>query len=93
MHYWLTSNDGDISFHCSAENEHNAFEQLAKHYRYADWKAFSHDLVLRKHDFRVASVAVQGREYDEEGNRKRVKQEQDNIVLEAFKHLRRVGKG
>ena len=91
MRFWLTARDGSVSYQCEAPDAGQAFELMAKHLRYSSFAAFSADLGYSPGDFQVATIAVESREYDPEGNRKMIDQQQGGIMQSAFKHLRRLG--
>ena len=57
--------------------------------RYPDFNAMYHDLDFQLSDFTVAAIAEETRGYDEEGNRKLIDRQRGNVVLNAFKHMRR----
>jgi hypothetical protein len=92
--FWLTATDGSVNFKCEAVDAGQAFELMARSLRYNSFAAFSADLGYTPGDFRVAMLEVEPPvEYDEAGNRRMIDQQRDTTVTNAFKALRRLGRG
>ena len=90
--YWLTARDGSANFKCEARDAGQAFELMARSLKYNSFAALSADLGYTPGDFEVANIGFEDAEYDEAGNRRKINQERDNLVSNAFKHLRRIAR-
>ncbi len=88
--YWLTARDGSVNFKCQAQDAGQAFELCARSLRYNSFAAFSADLGYTPGDFQVATIEVEHREVDTDGNRRELKRQEDSITTTAFKVLRRL---
>ena len=93
MRVWITTIDGGINYQVDAQDATEAFEKLAHSLNYLTFDAMFHDLDFELSDFQVATVARETREYDEAGNRRDIKRQQSNTLLNAFKHTRKARRG
>ena len=91
--FWVTANDGAANFKVQAADAVEALDKLGRSLRYEDFAGMAADLGYSHKSFRIATIEVESREYDAEGQRLKVERERDNIVTNAFKHLRRLGRG
>jgi len=89
--YWITTSDNSINFRTEAESSDDAFEILAHKLDYVDYQSMCVDLGYTGNSFSVAVLADGRVPYDSSGSRKHIDRQRDNVVKNAFKHLRRAG--